>query len=287
MELRHLRYFVAVAEALNFTKASARLRVAQPALSRQMTDLEDEIGVDLMKRSPRGVTLTAEGKLFLDEVRELHVGYAPSPTVEILPPALATFQKAVPRVKLLLHDLSSDELITGLRDATLELAIMVEPIGEQTAGIEFELLRTYPLTVAMTAAHPFARLKSIPLEKLAAEPLIGLRRKDYPEYYHFIDRIFAPIRAKPRIAVECDSASSLITEVEAGRGISLASPSFKLVAGKRLLYRALTGTTEALSVGVVRAVKGDVTPAGEKFCEILRKISGGATAAKPRPTRLL
>jgi hypothetical protein len=62
MELRHLRYFVAVAEALNFTKASARLRVAQPALSRQMTDLEDEIGVDLMKRSPRGVTLTAEGK---------------------------------------------------------------------------------------------------------------------------------------------------------------------------------------------------------------------------------
>ncbi len=71
MELRHLRYFVAVAEALNFTKASARLRVAQPALSRQMTDLEDEIGVDLMKRSPRGVTLTAEGKLFLDEVREL------------------------------------------------------------------------------------------------------------------------------------------------------------------------------------------------------------------------
>jgi len=190
-------------------------------------------------------------------------------------------------VKLLLHDLSSDELITGLRDATLELAIMVEPIGEQTAGIEFELLRTYPLTVAMTAAHPFARLKSIPLEKLAAEPLIGLRRKDYPEYYHFIDRIFAPIRAKPRIAVECDSASSLITEVEAGRGISLASPNFKLVAGIRLLYRALTGTTEALSVGVVRAVKGDVTPAGEKFCEILRKISGGATAAKPRPTRLL
>src|SRR5437879_2089804 len=71
MELRHLRYFVAVAEALNFTKASARLRVAQPALSRQMTDLEEEIGVDLMKRSPRGVTLTAEGKLFLDEAREL------------------------------------------------------------------------------------------------------------------------------------------------------------------------------------------------------------------------
>src|SRR2546427_6966919 len=304
MELRHLRYFLAVGEALNFTRAAAQLRVAQPALSRQVQDLEDEIGVDLLRRSPRGVTLTAEGKLFLDEVRELlkradesvekvralargeygelRVGYAPSPTVEVLPPALAAFQKAVPRVKLLLHDLSSDELITGLRDASLELAIMVEPIGEQTAGIEFELLLTYPLCVAITAAHPFARLKSIPLEKLAAEPLIGLRRKDYPEYYDFLDRIFAPIHAKPRIAVECDSASSLITEVEAGRGIALANPSFKLVAGKRLLYRPVTGTTEVASVGIARAAKGDVTPAGENFCEILRKISNGPAAAEQR-----
>ena len=71
MELRHLRYYIAVAEALNFTKAAARLRVAQPALSRQMQSLEDEIGVELLKRSPRGVTLTPEGKLFLDEARKL------------------------------------------------------------------------------------------------------------------------------------------------------------------------------------------------------------------------
>jgi DNA-binding transcriptional LysR family regulator len=77
------------------------------------------------------------------------------------------------------------------------------------------------------------------------------------------------ISAKPRIAVECDSASSLITEVEAGRGIALAIPIFKLVAGKRLRHRRLTGTTEAGSVDIARATKGDVTPAVEKFCEIL------------------
>src|SRR5258706_4682901 len=71
MELRHLRYFLAVAEALNFTKAAALLRVAQPALSRRVQDLEDEIGVDLLKRSPRGVILTAEGKLFLDKTRHI------------------------------------------------------------------------------------------------------------------------------------------------------------------------------------------------------------------------
>jgi DNA-binding transcriptional LysR family regulator len=307
VELRHLRYFLAVGEALNFTKAAARLRVAQPALSRQIQALEDEIGVNLLRRSPRGVTPTAEGKLFLEEVRELlkrvdesvekvralargqygelHIGYAPVPTTEILPPALAAFQKAVPRVKVLLHDLSSDELIAGLRNATLELALTVEPTGEQTAGIEFEVLRTQPLWVAMIATHPFARLKSVTLEKLAAEPLVGLRRKDYPEYCRFLERLFAPLRVKPRIAVECDSASSLITEVEAGRGIALASPNFKLVAGKRLLFRPLTGTTEVGSVGIARATRGDVTPAGEKFCEILRQtsISTGRKAKREAP----
>src|SRR5260370_8757247 len=132
MELRHLRYFLAVGEALNFTKAAAQLRVAQPALSRQGQDLEDEIGVDLLKRSSRGVTPTAEGKLFLEEVRELlkradesvekvralargeygelHIGYAPSPTLEILPPALAAFQKAGPRLNLNLPDPSTYQL---------------------------------------------------------------------------------------------------------------------------------------------------------------------------------
>src|SRR5260221_8468685 len=110
MELRHLRYFAAVGEALSFTRAAARLRVAQPALSRQVQDLEDEIGVELLRRSPRGVTLTAEGRLFFEEVRELlkrtdesvekvralvrgeyselHVGYRVS-TREVLLPALA------------------------------------------------------------------------------------------------------------------------------------------------------------------------------------------------------
>lgn len=130
MELRHLRYYLAVAEALNFTKAAALLRVAQPALSRQIRDLEDEIGVDLLTRTPRGVTLTAEGKLFLEETRsllklaneavektralargeygELQIGYSPSPTIELLPPALGAFQKNVPRVTVRLYDLAGN-----------------------------------------------------------------------------------------------------------------------------------------------------------------------------------
>jgi DNA-binding transcriptional LysR family regulator len=129
----------------------------------------------------------------------------------------------------------------------------------------------------MSRVHPFARLKSIPLEKLAAEPLVGLDREDYSEYYRFLDRMFAPVHAKPRLAVKCDSVSSLITEVEAGRGVALPLPTLKLVAGKRMLYRPLTGTTEMGAVGIARATKGNVTPAGEKFCEILRQISKSDT----------
>jgi DNA-binding transcriptional LysR family regulator len=298
-----------VGETLNFTKAAARLRVAQPALSRQVQDLEDEIGVDLLRRSPRGVTLTAEGKLFLEEVRELlkhvdesvektralargeygdlHIGYIPIPTAEILPRALEAFRKAVPHVKLVLHDLSTDELIAGLRDGTLEVAIMVQPISEQTAEIEFETLRSYVWCVALSRAHPLARLKSIPLEKLASERLVILSRKSYSEYHRILEHIFAPVSCKPRIVMECDSEDSLFIEIEAGRGIALVTMIAKLMSGKRLLYRPLTGTTETQSVGIARATKGDVTPAGEKFCEILRQISTEADRDKSKPTSKL
>jgi DNA-binding transcriptional LysR family regulator len=304
MELRHLRYFLAVGEALNLTRAAARLRVAQPALSRQIQDLENEIGVDLLRRGSRGVMLTPEGRFFLEEVRELlkltdesvkkvralvrgeyselHVGYRGITTavVDMLPPALAAFQKAAPGVKVLLHELSFDELMAGLRNATLELAIVVQPTDNKIAGIEFESLHSYPLCVAVTAAHPFARLKSVPLEKVAAEALISLRRQDYREY---LNRIFAPTGVKPRIVVQCDTFASLLIEVEAGHGIALGIPIFKLAAAKRLIYRPLTGTTESCSVGIVRAKNGDMTPTARKFCEILRKSSNGATAYESRP----
>jgi DNA-binding transcriptional LysR family regulator len=300
MELRHLRYFLAVGETLNFTKAAARLRVAQPALSRQMQDLEDEIGVDLLRRSPRGLSLTPEGKFFLEEARELlkfssesvkkvhamvrgeyselHIGYRIY--METLPRALAAFQKARPGVKVLLHELPFDELMAGLRDAALELAVVLRPTRERVAGIEFESLHTYPMYVVLNAEHPLARLESIPVKKLTAEPIVGLHIDGYRNY---LDRIFVCTGLKPRMAMECDTFGSALIEVEAGRGITFCAPICKLADGKRVLYRRLTGTTEALSARIARAKKGHVTPAGEEFCDILRKVSNGATATEPDP----
>src|SRR5262249_43729129 len=161
----------------------------------------------------------------------LHIGYAPITTAEIMPPALAAFRETVPRVKLSLHDFSSDELISGLHDGTLELAIMVQPTGERATGIEFESLRTYPYCVGMLASHPFARLKTIPLEKLATQSLVVLRRKEYSGFHNVLARIFAPTSTKPRIAVECDGASSLVAQVEAGHGVLVATPLFRIAAG--------------------------------------------------------
>jgi len=302
MELRHLRYFVAVGEALNFTKAAAQLRVAQPSLSRQIQDLEEELGVDLLKRSPRGVALTAEGKLYLEESRdllqraaesvkkvralargefgELHIGYSPTPAIELLPPALAAFQQAVPGVNVSLHDMSSDEMVEGLRVGAIELAVMSWANDEYATDLEFESLRTYPFCAILAAGHPLARLKSVPLEKIAAEPLITLNRKDYPDAMLMLERLFQPLGVRPKIALECDSGSSVVAAVEARQGVSLFTPLLKLVTGNRLRYRPLTGVTEVLAVGIVRVRKGDLTPAGEKFCETLRKVSKTAKAIK-------
>jgi DNA-binding transcriptional LysR family regulator len=197
-----------------------------------------------------------------------------------LPQALAAFQKTEPGVKVLLHELAFDDLIAGLRSAVLELAILLQPTGERITGIEFESLHTYPLCVALNAAHPLAQLESVPLARLAAEPILGLRRNDCRGY---LDRIFAPTGFKPRIVPECDTFSSVLIEVEAGHGIALFAPIYKLAAGKRLLYRRITDTTESLSVGIARAKNGNVTPAGEEFCKILRTASNGAAATKSDP----
>ena len=295
MELRHLRYFIAVAESLNFTKASARLRVTQPALSRQVQALEDELGVDLLKRSPRGVTLTAEGKLFLAEARdlivraaesvdrvralargeygELHVGYAPSPTAEILPPALAAFQKLALGVKLVLHDLAGDELVEGLLGGTLDLSLMPRPTEAPAVGLEFELLRSYPLCAAIPARHPFAKLKTVPVSRLSSEPLVVFRQRDYPGYHHLLARLFEDVKLKPRIAAECDSGSSLFTEIQAGRGIAILPTVFRHAIGTRLELRPLAPGSPHFEVGIAHAANSDQTPAGEKFRACLRSLT--------------
>jgi DNA-binding transcriptional LysR family regulator len=295
MELRHLRYFVAVARALNFTKAATRLRVAQPALSRQVAHLEDELAVDLLKRTSHGVVLTAEGKLFLEEARgilqrvdesitkvralargefgELQVGYVPPLDLHILPRALAEFQKTTPDVKVVLHDRGSDELCNDMLSGTLHLALMMQPSDELTTGIEFEEIGRYPFFVAMASGHPLTRMKVISRETLAKQILVVLDRRRNSEFHRILKRVFAPLH--PNIATESDSVNSLITEIGVGKCVAVVSQLFKEAFGQRLVYRKLVNTDVAMCVGIARAKNGDLPPAGDKLCATIRKIGKG------------
>ncbi|HEY3757632.1 MAG TPA: LysR substrate-binding domain-containing protein [Opitutaceae bacterium] len=264
MELRHLRYFVAVAQAQSFTKAATRLRLAQPALSRQVADLEDELGVDLLKRTSHGATLTAEGRLYLKEaqailaqvessglkvralargeVGELQVGYVPPLELHILPRALAEFQKAAPGVTVVLHDRGTDELCDDLREGRLNLALMMEPSDESISGISFEEIGRYPFWVAMAPTHPLTRTKSISVASASELPLVVLNRKRNSEFHRILKRVFTPHR--PNVSIESDSMNSLITEVSIGRCVAVVSQLFKEAVGSKLAYRRLAGVTE-------------------------------------------
>jgi DNA-binding transcriptional LysR family regulator len=288
MELRHLRYFVAVAELENVTHAAARLRVAQPAVSRQIRDLEEELGVPLLERTAKSVRLTDAGRVFLEEARailqrtedatkavravaggtrgELHVGYAPSLTVQILPRALRRFQETLPGVRVLLHDLSTSEMIAGLRDGKLAVALMVAPEGTCLRGLRFHELARYPICVAVAPGHRFARSRSLTLQKIASEPLIGYSRADYPEYHDSLTKMFSPVGHAPAIAEEHDSVTSLMAAVEAGRGVALVPSCMACLAGPRLKILALTPEREPIIVGAVCRKAGG-TPVAQMFVD--------------------
>jgi DNA-binding transcriptional LysR family regulator len=273
MELRHLRYFVAVAEAENVSRAALKLRVSQPGISRQIRDLEDEIGFPLFERSAKSVRLTAAGKVFLAEAREvllhaeaavkkarevahgasgeIHVGYAPSLTVEILPQVLRKFQEQFPHVRVALHDLSSEEMVTQLRDGKLHVALSVQPPKKLLRDLDFKLLARYTMCVAVAPNHPLAKAKTVTLAQLVAQPLIGYSRADYPDYHEFIATIFAPVGHTARVTEEHDGIASIIAALESGNGYAFVPSSFACMVGPRLKIIPLKSAGEMIPVGAI------------------------------------
>ena len=254
MELRHLRYFVAVAEGENVSHAATKLRVSQPAVSRQLRDLEEELGFALLARTGKSVRLTAAGRIFCHEARdilartaaaverarvavaapaEIHGGYVPSGTVEILPRALRGFRRRFPGVQVSLHDLSAKEMPPLLQQGKLDVALTVlrhrlpRELGRQ------ELAR-YETCVAVGATHPLAKAKVVSLKQMASEPVATYRRKDYPGYNKHLTKMFAAIGCRPRVGSEHDSGSSLLAAVAAGHEFALLPSCVSGIAGARL-----------------------------------------------------
>lgn len=268
MELRHLRYFVAAAEQENISRAAAKLHVSQPGVSRQIHDLEEEIGFLLFERSAKALKLTDAGRKFLDEARavlqraddavknaravaagaggEIHVGYAPSLTIQILPRALRAFQSKFPGARVSLHDLSTEEMLAGLQAGKLQVGLLARPSNKVLRGLKFEELARYPIFVALPPHHPLAASKTVNFEQLAKERLITYTRADYPEYHTMLAEMF--VKPKPLIAEEHDGVTSIIAAVESGRGVALVPQCVESLAGPRIKLVPLDPAPEPIPV---------------------------------------
>ncbi len=292
MELRHLRYFVRVAEEENVSRAALKLHVSQPALSRQVRDLEEELGFPLLERTAKSVRLTPAGRVFLVEARaalrrveegvqaaravatgqrgELHVGYAPSLTARILPPALRAFQAEFPKVRVRLHDLSTEEMLAGLRAGELQLAFIVRLGPKMLRGLRFEELARDSFCLAVAPGHPLARRRTVSLAQVAREPLVTYSRKDYPEAHHQLEDLFAAIGHKPRIVEEHDSVSSLIAGIEAGAGVAIVPESLTCTAGPRLKLIPFSPPLQPLIIGAAW-LRARLAPADERFLALAKE----------------
>jgi DNA-binding transcriptional LysR family regulator len=294
VELRHLRYFVCVAEHLNFTKAAGKLHLAQPALSRQIRDLEKELGVPLFERSSRFVRLTDAGAIFISEARavlqrtdeavnaakafstgergEIHLGYSPSPTVELLPQALNAFQKTTPGVRVTLHDLSTEEMFEGLRESRLDAVLMASGSTTGMRGVTFEKIRTYPACIAVHRNHHLTHAHRLSLAKLVDEPLVAYSRNEYPLYHAWLAELFQSLDRVPEIVEEADSSTSLIAAVEADKGIAVVPSCFGSLVGSRLTLREIQPGLPPLAVGI-GYLRRHLSPAARRFVEAVRILA--------------
>ena len=299
MELRHLRYFVRVAEAENVSRAAVKLHISQPAVSRQIRDLEDEIGLPLLKRAGKSVRLTEAGRVFLNEARaildrtdealrnvrafderqhmDLHVGYSSWGIDRLFHIILNAYNCAMPNVHVRLHDRRVEDNVDALLAGKLELAfIFAAPKRGALRGLRFLELSREHIRLAVSPTHPLARRRTVSVEDAARQPFIVLVPEEFPDYHFFVDAAFASTKNKPTIVEEHDSIASLISAVERGRGVGLAGDSFGYVFGNRIKILPLTPDPKMVSIGLA-ARKGTLSPAAETFWQCAKQAHSAFT----------
>ncbi len=262
IELRHLRYFLAVAETLHFSKAAQRLGMAQPPLSQQIRRLEDLVGHRLFDRTTRGVKLTLAGQLLaesarttLDKVHDdlaqvrrlgrgeegtLTVGFSGSVMFTALPAAIESYRRQYSKVELRLRELVTSAQISALLEGTLDLAFLRD--GDPTDGIEMTTLLREPYVAVLPQGHALTRKHSIGTKDLRREPFIFFARRMGPLAF---DRTMACCEAagfRPNIVQEAPQWPTLVRLVAAGLGVSLAPACVATIAIPGAVYRPLPAT---------------------------------------------
>ncbi len=261
MELRHLRYFVAVAEALSFTKAAEKLRLAQPSLTRQVRNLEDEIGVRLFDRTKNRITLTDAGRLFLFESKkvlalsdesvaavqrmkrgenaQLNIGYIANIHYGLLPATLGAFRKLCPLVALNLFDMTCAEQLAALDSHKIDLGFVGLRPALSNEDLLAEGVTHDTIVVALPEKHPLAKKATLPLADLASQSFICKSEKSHPGNRAWLLKTCKSAGFQARILQETNEELTALKFVANGLGVTLVPEQITALSHEGVVFRAL------------------------------------------------
>ena len=289
MELRHLRYFVAVAEELHFRRAAERLHMSQPPLSQQIRQLEQEVGAQLLLRNQHRVELTASGAAFLERAREildaveaaalearrvqrgevgrLAVGFVGSAMYSFVPELLRAFRDQAPDIALRLHELGTTEQLRQLDDGRLDVGFLRTP--GRWPGLSFETVLEEQVVVAMPDVHPLSQRSLVRLSDLVGESLVLLTPAGSPGLRAALATSIAQLGGEERIVQEVAEMQTVIGLVAAGVGISLVPESVRALVRHGVTYRPLDDTAPAVRLAMAWRATDD-SPVLHSFLEKAR-----------------
>ena len=298
MELRHLRYFVAVAEEKHMTRAAERLGIQQPPLSMQIRALERELDVQLFRRQPRGMELTEAGAAFLDRAQAILdqvdravattrrtargeegrvvVGFTSSaPFHPFVPRVLRAFRDVAPLVSLVLEESGSSELVQGVHNEDIDAAFIRSPVAD-VVGLTVHTILEEKMLVALPTGHMFARRSTfsramlLPLKDLAKETFVLYKRPGGPGLY---DTIIAACRSagfSPRVGQEAPRIISTLNLVAAGIGVSIVPASLQRLQMDGIVYRKLEDMPQLTAPLILASRNGENAAAVQRFLDLVR-----------------
>jgi DNA-binding transcriptional LysR family regulator len=300
VELRQLRYFVAVAEERHFGRAAKRLRLSQPPLSAQIKGLEEELGVKLFQRSTRQVALTDAGRTFLEraegileaveEAKEaakgadegvrgrLEIGFISSATLGLLPPAIRLFRERFGGVEIELRELTSAQQIDALYAGEIRVGLVRLPL--RAPGIRFEPLQEESFLVALPSGHPLEALESVPLEAMVDQPLIFFTRQLMPSLHAQIVELFQRVGAFPNVVQHAVHLQTIVGLVASDVGLAILPEPAKRLSREGVVYRSLDAPDATSWVGLAR-VEDDGSLLVENFVRTVREVAAGKVSDLP------
>ena len=291
VELRHLRYFVAVAEELHFGRAAERLHLSQPPLSQQIRKLEELLGYALLVRTSRSVALTSAGEAYLERARRtlhmvqrdleetrrigeggvgsLHVGFVGSAMLTTLPRIFTAYRARFPRVQLHLHESFTAQVGEGLEDGSLDVGVLRD--GDDRETMTTTELFTEPYVAVLPVTHACARQKSVSAGMLRGEPLVYYPRSAGSRAFEKPMTLFEEHGFRPQIVQEASHWLSILRLVGAGLGVSVAPACVRRIATDEVVCVPLRGVTVTSAVELAWRA-GDQRPLVRQFVQLARQV---------------